>query len=464
MNENYEIVKKLLDTNDTDTIRTTVENFQMVEMPDKVVEYVTAKLELDDNAVRDVITRILSHNKNKNIPKYLVPYISSDEIAARNLAGEILLSRKSDSVQAMLNYLPDANDDDQKFIIDILGLIGDKSATEEIINVLKVSKDDNTILACIEALGNLKAPEGVDEIISMYDSNELFQPTIIEALGKIGTPECINFINANYYGVDEMSKFPLIESLGEIGNEESFNMLINDLQYLDTAYKWVAIEAIGKLQERLNLDLPADKVLKTSLIETLESSDDQYKKSAIKLVNLFDGEEIIEYVFSIYGKDESIDQELKQYFQKNSVVFFKKIILYIKTVPQNLKLCVELIKELIQFDEGESLHQLSDLELRGFVEEFTVLLSNPDEEVRNLAIELLFYLDAETALLFGDTMLEDQNSWNRLKLLEIIQYGDDPRIIELIKELAKDKDEVVRENAQNILNERGLTNLELKEQ
>ena len=464
MSENFEIVKKILDTNETEKIRTTVENFQMVEMPDKVVEYVTAKLLLDDNAVRDVITRILSHNKNKNISKYLVPYISSDVIAARNLAGEILLKRKSDSVKAMLNYLPDANDDDQKFIIDILGLIGDKSATEEIINVLKITKDDNTILACIEALGNLKAAEGVDEIISIYDANELFQPTIIEALGKIGTPECINFINANYYGVDELTKFPLIESLGEIGNEESFNMLINDLQYLDTAYKWVAIEAIGKLQERLNLDLPADKVLKTSLIETLESSDDQYRKSAIKLINLFDGEEIIEYVFGVFGKDENVDLELKQYFQKYSSVFFQKIIDYIKTSPANLKLCVEQIKELIQIDEGESLQTLNDKQLRDFVEEFTVLLSNPDEEVRSLAIELLFYLDAETALLFSDTMLEDTNSWNRLKLLEIIQYGDDPRIIDLIKELAKDKDEVVRENAQNILNERGLTNLEIKEQ
>ena len=233
--------------------------------------------------------RILSHNKNPNIPKYLVPYISSEKISTRNLAGEILLSRKNESVEAMLNYLPDANDDDQKFVIDILGLIGDKRPTDEIISVLKYSRDENVILACIEALGNIKAVEGVDEIISVYEQNELFRPTIIEALGKIGSQECINFINQNYYGVDELTKFSLIESLGDIGNEESFNLLINDIQYLESAYKWAAIETIGKLEEKLELELPSEVELKKSLIETLQSADLQYKKSAVRLVILFDG-------------------------------------------------------------------------------------------------------------------------------------------------------------------------------
>ncbi len=78
-------------------------------------------------------------------------------------------------------------------------------------------------------------------------------------------------------------------------------------------------------------------------------------------------------------------------------------------------------------------------------------------------MELLFFFDAETAFVFSDTMLEDSNSWNRMKLLEIVQNGDDERIIEIIKTLSKDKDEIVKENAQNILNERGISNLELKD-
>jgi len=463
MSENYEVVRNLLDSNDADKIRTTVENFQLVEMPDKVVEYTSNKLLSDNNAIKDTIARILSVNTNKNIPKYLVPYISSENISTRNLAGEILLNRKNESVSAMLDYLPDANDDDQKFIIDILGLIGDKRPTQEIINVLKVTTDDNVILACIEALGNIETEDGIDEIINVYDKNELFHPTIVEALGKIGTTKCIEFINKIYYGVDELTKFSLIEGLGETGNEESFNMLIADLQYLDTAYQWVAIEAIGKMQERIELELPATKGLKNALLETLGSSDLQYKKSAVRLISLFPSEDMIEYVFTVYGNDEEVDEKLKIYFQENSEVFFKKIGEYLSTNPSNIKLYLEQIKEIINIDEGASLQSLSEIEFRKLIESFTILLSNSDEEVRGGSMELLFFLDAETAFVFSDTMLEDSNSWNRMKLLEIVQNGDDERIIEIIKNLAKDKDDIVKENAQNILNERGISNLELKD-
>lgn len=464
MSNKFDVIKKILDTDESEKIRTTVENFQLVEMPDKVVEYVTAKLMSDDNGVRDTLTRILSQNKNSRIPQYLVPYISSENISARNLAGEILLNRKNESIQAMLDYLPDASEDDQKFIIDILGLIGDPEPAHEIISVLRYSRDDNVILACAEALGNIRSEISINDLIGIYDQNELFRPTIIEALGKIGTHDCVDFINQNYYGVDELTKYSLIESLGEIGNEESFNMLINDIQYLESAYKWVAIETIGKLEEKYHFQLPPDIELKKSLIETLENGDLQYKKSAVHLISLFNDNEILEKVLHIYGKDNELDQKLKEYFSSQMVDFFKLTSTYINTYPSNIKNIIELIKEMIQTDGGISLQSLSEIEIRNLVEHFTNQLKNPDEEIRSLAIELLFYLDVETALMFSDTMLEDPVSWNRMKLLDIIQYGDHPKIIEILKTLSLDCEEMIRENAQAVLNERGISNLQLKDQ
>ncbi len=462
MGNDYHIIKNILDTNDTEKIRTTVENFQLVDMPDKVVELIAEKLLTDDNGVKDSIARILSKNNNRNISSFLVPYISSPKISARNLAGEILLNRKFESIKAMLDYLPDANEDDKKFIIDILGLIGDPISGSAIIETLKYSNDDNTILACIEALGNIKSIEAIDDIISAYEQNELFRPTVVEALGKIGTLACINFINENYYGVDELTKFSLIESLGKIGNEQSFNMLVNDVAYLSDVYKWVALETIGKLIEKFEFQLPKDLALKNSLLETLKTADIQYKKAAVKLISLFDGKDIVEHLFSIYGNDEEIDEKLNEYFSKNLETFFTRIVIYFKQDPQNKKPIVTLIKNMIQFDGGESLQLLSELEFRSFVEFFTTLLNNPDEELRGSSMELLFFLDSETAIIFCDTMLEDPVSWNRIKLLEIVQHSEDPRIIEIIKILGKDKDEMVKEYAQNILIERGLSDLQIE--
>ena len=92
---------------------------------------------------------------------------------------------------------------------------------------------------------------------------------------------------------------------------------------------------------------------------------------------------------------------------------------------------------MIQLDGGESLQSLNELEIRSLIEQLTVQLTNPDEEVRATSMELLFFLDAETALMFRDTMLEDTVSWNRLKLLEIIQNGEHTKIIEILKKLSK---------------------------
>ena len=464
MSNEYEIIKNILDAGEAENIRTTVENFQLVEMPDKVVEFVTAKLLSNDNGVKDTITRILSHNKNPNISKFLVPYISSNNISARNLAGEILLKRSNESIAAMLNYLPDANDDDQKFIIDILGLIGDPKPAIEIVTVLRYTKDENVILACVEALGNLGTDIGIENLISVYEQNELFRPTVIEAFGKIGSVECVNFINANYYGADELTKFSLIESLGEIGNEESFNLLINDIQYLNGPYKWASIETIGKLEEKYRIPLPSDIALKNSLIDTLENADILYKKAAVKLISLFESDEILEKVLSIFGNSEEIDQKLSEYFSNNLLTFFKKTSEYLKQNPPNSKQIIELIKEMIQVDSGQSLENLTAFEIRAYIDQFTKQLASPDEEVRASAMELLFFLDMETALMFSDAMIVDSVTWNRMRLLDIIQYGDHPKIFEIIKILASDKDEMVKKNAQAILNERGISNLQLKDQ
>ena len=119
---------------------------------------------------------------------------------------------------------------------------------------------------------------------------------------------------------------------------------------------------------------------------------------------------------------------------------------------------------MIQIDGAISMQSLDELELRSYVEHFTNQLANPDEEVRASSMELLFFLDMETALMFSDTMLEDTVSWNRMRLLDIVQYGDDPRIVDILKVLAGDEDEMVKENAQTILNERGISNLQLKDQ
>ncbi len=132
-----------------------VESLFNENLNDLVIEDICSMVEDRDKGVRNTVDLMLSINPSPQIPAHLIKYVSSPDISTRNLAGEILLKIGGNSVNAMLDYLLIGNDDDKKFIIDILGLIGDSKAAPVVLEILKVGGNENLLLACIEALGNL---------------------------------------------------------------------------------------------------------------------------------------------------------------------------------------------------------------------------------------------------------------------------------------------------------------------
>ena len=54
MSNNFKIIKQILDTDEADKIRATVENFQLVEMPDEIVEFATAASALKQTILGDI--------------------------------------------------------------------------------------------------------------------------------------------------------------------------------------------------------------------------------------------------------------------------------------------------------------------------------------------------------------------------------------------------------------------------
>jgi len=80
------------------------------------------------------------------------------------------------------------------------------------------------------------------------------------------------------------------------------------------------------------------------------------------------------------------------------------------------------------------------------------LLNDPDEEVRRASMEILFTIDPETALLFIDSMVADENTWNRIRLVELIEQLPMEAVETSLQKLAKDEDEMVRDRATFVYN------------
>ncbi len=429
---------------------TAIESLMNEELSDEVAQAACSLVEDPDKGVRNSVDLMLSLNPSPLIPFHLVRYISSSEIATRNLAGEILLKIGVNSIDAMLDYLKIANNDDKKFLIDILGLIGDEKAGPAILDVLKNNYNDNVVMACIEALGNLHYTEGIETILLIYERNELFKPTIIEAIGKIGTTKALEFIFLKYNEEDELTKFSMIESLGLVGNEEAFFFLLSELNEIDGPLTWPTVESIYLLKEKYSLNVPYDERMKNMVLKTVEEASDKYKKAAANLLTLFDGEDTYVACLKVFGDDYETDEIIKPKIFEKPKTFFEVLSSTLNQSSTNLKNLLELTLEVISIEDGAFKNYLSSIQIRNLTDTFTRCLDNPDEEVRKLATEILFAFDQKIALLFLDKILEDDNVWNKLRLLEILGNIESPEAEQGISKLANDKEEMVSERAKFI--------------
>jgi len=447
-----ELIKTLTSKNFEEK-RATIEKINPSAVTPELVKVIVQLLEDENKGVRDAVSQLLFQSNEKFICKEVVPYISSKDISVRNLAGEILLKKGGKAIPSILDYLKHADDDDQKFLIDILGLIGEISVEDELITILKISQNDNVILACIEALGNIKSEKSFEVIKEKYSNNELYHPTIFEALGKIGTDEALSFINKEYQRSDDLSKFAMIESLGNVGNEEIFYTLLSELREIKGPLTWAIVEALAKLKEKLFLSIPFDESMKNTLVAVINEADDQYKIAASKLVSDFDDDEILKVSLQNFGRLTEFNENVKQKFIENPVSFYKYFIDIIKVTKYDNEL-FDLFKEVITRDNGQGLQQLSGIEYRNLCDVFTQKLESPDEEVRRSAMELLFFLCLDTSMMFLDVMVKDSNVWNRARLLEFLEQIEDDQIIPFVKILADDEEEMIKDKALEILSNR----------
>lgn len=404
----------------------------------------------EDKGVRNAASNFLIKNNNPLIPYAILDYTGSTDISVRNLAGEILLKKGVRSVKAICERLPGIKDDDDiKFLVDILGLIEDKTCEDLIIEILMVNQNENVIVACIESLGNMYSEKAIDTILPFYDKTDVLKPVVIEAAGKIKTLKSLKFITEKFNCDDDLLKFTMIESMGEIGDEATFYFLLSQLDQLSGALVWPLLEAIYKLKVKFDLDIPFDERVKKCVLDTILNSEPQYQIIAAHLVTVFDDPETLFACLSIYGLNQELNEVLHEKFMNSKKVILNRIHNVIDNSNKYLPTVLELLQNIIQSDAKE-LEYLTGIEKRKLTDSLSNCLTNPDEIVRITSAELLFSIDQETTLLFLDTMINDENIWNRVRLLDLLVELDNPIAYEALERLSNDPEEMVSEKAKEM--------------
>jgi len=170
---------------------------------------------------------------------------SEENAGLRNAAVEILVHLGYQAVPFLVEELACTDHDVRKFVLDILGDIGDDSCVRPMINAL-ADPDENVRAAAVENLGKLRAVEAVAPLLSAMTEADLWlRFTILESLARIGQPVPIESLLA--FVEEKLLRKALFDCLGRIGGADAAPTLVAGLSDTMRNVREAAILALARI-------------------------------------------------------------------------------------------------------------------------------------------------------------------------------------------------------------------------
>ena len=249
---------------------------------------------------KEAVDAVLTGTVSTEVMEALVSMLAAHENAGlRNSAVEALERLGTLAVPTLCRHVGDNDHDVRKFVIDILGSIGDAAAVPLLIPALD-DPDPNVSAAAAENLGKIADPRAVPPLVQALAKTDVWlRYTILEALGRIGKPVPIEVITP--LAGENLLKKAVFDCLGAIGEADAVPTLIEGLKGKVRNAREAAAHALIKVRERLPADLAAcsmDARLRElagtpfvdGLLISMETSDRGLKEALVRILGLIGDE------------------------------------------------------------------------------------------------------------------------------------------------------------------------------
>lgn len=222
----------------------------------------------------------------------VVALLHDDENAGlRNAASEILIRLGASVVPLLLQEAATPDHDVRKFVLDILGDIGDEQAIPLLQRLLRDDPEANVRAAAAENLGKLRAVAALPALIeTLAEPDLLLRFSLLDALARIGAAVPVDRLIALHD--ERLLRKPLYDALGRIGDASAASWLLAGLQDPMRNVREAAVVALLHLAERLG-----DAVLTTEpgisdastvecLVQLLENPSLTVRRAALVLLGM----------------------------------------------------------------------------------------------------------------------------------------------------------------------------------
>lgn len=294
--ENRETLTEQLRSPDEETRRLAVVGLAEYPLEEAKEAFFAAMGDVSWRVRKEAVDAVLAGAVSIEVMEALIGMLASQENAGlRNSAVEALERLGTLAVPALCRHIGDNDHDVRKFVIDILGSIGDAAAVPLLIHALN-DPDPNVSAAAAENLGKIADPRAVSPLVQALAKSDVWlRHTILEALSRIGKPVSIEVITP--LAAENLLKKAVFDCLGAIGDAEAVPILVEGLKEKVRNAREAAATALIKLRERLSDDLAARSIgarLKSlagtpfvdGLLASMETSDRELKEALVRILGL----------------------------------------------------------------------------------------------------------------------------------------------------------------------------------
>jgi HEAT repeat protein len=421
----------------------------------------------------DIIVPAAEGENTDNLQEELVRMLRShDNAGLRNSAVESLERLGRRATRVLCLHIADDDHDVRKFIIDIMGNIGDPAFVPALINALD-DPDANARAAAAENLGKIRDARALPELLeSLAKSDVLLKFTILEAVGRIGQPVPVSAIAP--LAKDNLLKKAVFDCLGAIGDLDAIPLLVEGVKDRLKKAREAAAAGMVTLGKRLHSPMAEEMInnglegLKgTSHVEELISSFNDAEnglKEALAIILGIIGDERAAKPLLLGCNDDKLRRLCLQALKKMGDAAAASLLDIFTSADDEqrcfiIDLCGELgCRERVSIlTEGmldlnpqlrmASVKAAGKTGLTVFINEVAHLLEDGEQQVRSAAVEALYRLAesdrSSVARIAGKLAASDLAEKRRNAAILCAALGDTEKLSLLIK----DEDATVRKSA-----------------
>ena len=401
--------------------RQTIEELLEMELDPELEVEVAHRLEDCDRGVRDAAAQFVLHHQSPPVLEYLASLMGSDDIAVRNLAGDLLVKIGAPAIEYIAPYVHHDNHDVRKFAIDLLALLPEEAAyLAEDVAAHFNDPDANVVCAAIDAIGAFRAEKYADQLVQLFHQFEYARPNVVSAISRFPHRVDPSFFRQALMDEDPVVQLTAAEALARLHDIQWLDLLIEQADKINELARPIVLKAIAELVKEVGDYSIIPNTLLPYFIEMAQDMDETFVEAAVEVLVHFPNELVMDVLISRIGIKDELD-----------------LMIYQKLVTAG----VEALERLLEIAARNNLPPNTVAQfVIGFMSSFA--RSNASFLTSPVAAQALEYLNQH----FYDFTAEVKTA-----ILEMCRSFQFPKFCGVIENAVRDMDPVIQNYALDVL-------------